>query len=1635
MIRRLLTYTIITLFSIQAAQSATCLPEWKYRSSVTIGNSNATAYTDYQVKIIVNTQALISAGKMNPNGDDLRFTDANCNNLHYWIDSNINTTTTVIWVKVNSVAASGNTTIQMYYGNYCATPAQNGDSTFILFDDFNGSSINSSKWSTAQVTPANCTVNVGSSSATFTTTGAGSDNIIRSVNAFAGPLHIETKVRANTGEFPSIALLNTGTYTGVSLFTGGGALFLNFFHTFDVSAGCASYGSGSNSSAIARANGVWGLNWTATNTAMSTFPGGTQTIAATPAIAGSQHAALGIMCTGVGSMSVDWCRLRSYAPTELTSTVNSEVAQNIVQVSFSPKVICPGAPLTVLFSKSNIYFNSGNTFSVELSDASGSFVSPIVLGTISDTLPDTVVANLAKTITPGNGYRIRISSSNPSFTCFTADTNLSIVALPSASFSVLDDGQCFKGNLVNFNVSSTISSGTIDTSIWDWGDFTNLDTLFVNSASHAFNPFFTAYYPKLISISSYGCRDTASTQVDMIESPVVYTKFNDTIQCFKGNRFIIQSETVVSTGSIATINWELGDGSPTVTGTDSFVHSYANPGIYQIRQINIHSNGCADTGFLACLVNVHPNALITTNDTDQCLDGNRFIFEANSTITNGLPLLNYWNIGDNIEKDEQDSVQNTYPSESSRTVQLITISDDGIDGCSDTVEQIILVNPMPTADIKNVDLELCLKSNVFNFTANSTVAYGSLIHSWDFGDMSAIVSNLDTVQHSYTTDGTYTIQMNVVTDKGCTDSATTTVDVRPSPLASFTIDKDTQCFKYNLIKAFSNSTINSGTITKKWALSDGIDFIDVDSISHSFASFGNYNIELIVTSDFNCKDTVSDSVYILPVPLSSFTIDDVDQCLEGNNFTFTDNSVFSNGTLTGNEWSFGDGTNVSNIGNTTHSYLIENDYVAGLIVFADNGCFDTSFQNLKVYPHPGTDFIIDDTGQCVNDNVFNFINNTFISEGGFVNRYFFGDGSPYAEAYNTSKTYTKDSTYLVRLISYSDQGCTDTAEKTLTVFPKAITNFTIDLNQQCILNNVFNFNSTTTLKSGTYTLGWLFGDGLSAGDVAAVQHSYNNVQTYSIQLLSTTNEGCKDTSRQTVKTLPMPVADFNFNTVQSCLKNNDFQFNASSKVSNSSPMNHNWYFGDNDSTINSNFAQHSYLNAGDYTVTLITKTNIGSCADTIDKIFRVFEMPVASFTIDDDEQCFKDNLFAFNSTSSVASGTIAMTNWTFGDNTTSSVTSPNKSYTKVDSFRISLIVTTDNGCIDSIADRVYVYPMPVASFSISPASSCLIDNEFSITPNSSINKGVISVYRYYYGNGDSSILQSPLPYSYPVSGNYIVSHKVTSDKGCWDTTSRFVSINPNPEIDFDVDPVCLKDSSYFINNSTIASGVISSWKWIFGDGKVSTFESPSHKYRYVGSYDITLIGVTDKGCVDTIEKIGAAIVNPNPKAGFYYQKVRSWENEVDIQYIDTSSSAISWNWNFSKMGTSMEQNPKLFYDDTLTQVTTLVVSNNFGCNDTVYKILFIAPDVVYYMPNAFTPNDDNFNETFKPVGLAYAINYKFIIFNRWGEILFRTDNPQFGWDGKYGGEVVEQDLYFYRLEFVGVDELRHEEKGSIMILR
>ncbi|MCB0704079.1 MAG: DUF2341 domain-containing protein [Saprospiraceae bacterium] len=140
---KLLTLTLLFSFQLSAQE---CLPGWSYFSELSIDNSAGTALSDYTVRMEVNTGALVSAGKLNADGSDLRFLDSDCNLYHYWMDSLATSSNNVIWVKIPNIPAAGNMTIYAYYGNTDAEAYANGDSTFVFFDDFESGVVDLNKW-------------------------------------------------------------------------------------------------------------------------------------------------------------------------------------------------------------------------------------------------------------------------------------------------------------------------------------------------------------------------------------------------------------------------------------------------------------------------------------------------------------------------------------------------------------------------------------------------------------------------------------------------------------------------------------------------------------------------------------------------------------------------------------------------------------------------------------------------------------------------------------------------------------------------------------------------------------------------------------------------------------------------------------------------------------------------------------------------------------------------------------------------------------------------------------------------------------------------------------------------------------------------------------------------------------------------------------------------------------------------------------------------------------------------------------------------------------------------------------------------------------------------------------------------
>lgn len=265
--------------------------------------------------------------------------------------------------------------------------------------------------------------------------------------------------------------------------------------------------------------------------------------------------------------------------------------------------------------------------------------------------------------------------------------------------------------------------------------------------------------------------------------------------------------------------------------------------------------------------------------------------------------------------------------------------------------------------------------------------------------------------------------------------------------------------------------------------------------------------------------------------------------------------------------------------------------------------------------------------------------------------------------------------------------------------------------------------------------------------------------------------------------------------------------------------------------------------------------------------------------------------------------------------------------------------------------------------------------------------------------------------------------------------------NSNPE---GCNPVTTQFGVVFNNQ---VSGANSQYTWDFDNGEHSTSSTNEITATNVGVDYVSLIVTSEQGCDSLFED--SLIINPNPTARF----VPSPNNYTTIalpvfKYINKSSvdstndSRIDQHmWDFGDPNTdediSHEKDPFYHYpNDTARYCATLRVATNKGCEDEFTSCVIIGPDMTVFIPNAFTPNTagPQDNEGFNAVIRGHK-SMKMTIFNRWGEILFVSDNVNHKWDGTYKGKPAQQGVYAYKLQVVNLDGRVYDYGGTVTLIR
>ena len=370
-------------------------------------------------------------------------------------------------------------------------------------------------------------------------------------------------------------------------------------------------------------------------------------------------------------------------------------------------------------------------------------------------------------------------------------------------------------------------------------------------------------------------------------------------------------------------------------------------------------------------------------------------------------------------------------------------------------------------------------------------------------------------------------------------------------------------------------------------------------------------------------------------------------------------------------------------------------------------------------------------------------------------------------------------------------------------------------------------------------------------------------------------------------------------------------------------------------------------------------------------------------------------------------------------------------------YRGIVVVNAGGVCIDTAEIFVNIYPGMVSDFVVS-YDTCIV-GEVQFTDLSTTEALELTAWKWEFGDGNGSVLQNP-SHNYRISGDIEVLLTARDNNGCEASKTLVIPYYPAPDvisISLNDEDFCQNAEVQFINLSEPINDTYE-FNWDFGDGNSGMGRNPVHVYERVGVYSVNVLIKSLFGCTSSQTFPELIHILPSPIAAFDYTPKDLSNFNRNVSFIDKSIEAIEWLWDFGGLGEGVIPNPSFVFPDTGQYIVRLIVTHENGCQDSTLQLLDILPKVRYFLPNAFTPNDDQLNDEFKGIGTtAFMSDFRMSVWTRQGELAFETKDPQEGWNGRKfnTGEMYPRGVYVVLVSYVDPRGERIEMNGIATLIR
>jgi PKD repeat protein len=961
-----------------------------------------------------------------------------------------------------------------------------------------------------------------------------------------------------------------------------------------------------------------------------------------------------------------------------------------------------------------------------------------------------------------------------------------------------------------------------------------------------------------------------------------------------------------------------------------------------------------DTATISVQVSTYVEAMFTFDNNHVCAP-KEVTFHNRST--GGVNHSWYVNNTLIYETSLPEDITYTFENDTDQPVEYtIELVVNNVNSCNDIMQRTITVYPAVKSDFSAGTINGCdpLEVQFNNLSSGNTDKW-----YWDFGDgaSSDHVEPFHVFLNRQSADNIiYPVTLVTVSPFHCRDTSTVNITVSPYIEAGFTFGHPEGCSPWPV----DFKDLSVGAVSYEWNFGDGnTDDTSLAEFTHLFEHTGPgtaiYTISQVVSNLQGCSDTLERNITVHPTVTAAFMAEQEEGC-SPHSVKFTNGSTGA----AGYRWEFGDGSSAVEPG-PVHNYpanLTGQNIIYDVMLVANSaeGCTDTAFTAITVYPWIEASFTLDIAKGCHLVTVT--ANN--MSTGATKYLWSFGDGSiSTSDAPEVTHTYsntgTTDTIYLLTLLVTNDQGCRDTLVREVVVYPELTSNFTPTPEAVCEPIEI----GFTDLSKNAAGWKWDFGDGTGSYERHPTHRFFNSGTTgivRTVQLTTTSANGqCTAVNSWNIIVNGRVEAGFETGVNNGCSP-----FDVEFINQSTGGIEYIWNFDDGTEPVTRSADPFTYTfnNSSDtsiqsYEVSLVAINEAGCTSEKI-KTILVQPAITARFIPSDSTGCHPLTVTFTNDTEGGQ-----WYSWDFGDGNSSSDSGPVHTFTntgKIDSiYRVILYADAGNNmCSDSFYADIVVHPNVKADFHLDSNIGC--SPSTVIIENTSING---NVFNWDFGDGTGTVTYSGDSFerqfsnpSHQLPVSYDIRLMAGSEAGC--TSEKTVTLTLYPSIS----AVFVADSSGChplpVDFTWMGNGA-EYFEWDFGNGNSSSDRNPDHVFTNTGTidsvYQVRLVTTAlNNVCTDTFHM--DIRVHPYIKSEFSIPST-SGCTPFEVTLANSSVGGERYEWEFGDGSDTLTYNknsfPRIFsnagYETGRSYIIGMTAVNYAGCTDYSEKTVGVHHDI------------------------------------------------------------------------------------------